>query len=53
VLLVLHSRHHPLLRIGMLIAGAALLFGITSAQGLIDFYDNATDRSPRCRCRPR
>ena len=28
------------LRIGMLIAGAALLFGITSAQGLIDFYDN-------------
>ena len=28
------------LRIGMLIAGAALLFGITTADGLIAFYDN-------------
>jgi sterol desaturase/sphingolipid hydroxylase (fatty acid hydroxylase superfamily) len=28
------------LRIGLLIAGAALLFGITTADGLIAFYDN-------------
>jgi sterol desaturase/sphingolipid hydroxylase (fatty acid hydroxylase superfamily) len=28
------------LRIGMLIVGAALLFGITTADGLIAFYDN-------------
>jgi sterol desaturase/sphingolipid hydroxylase (fatty acid hydroxylase superfamily) len=28
------------LRIGMLIAGAALLFGITTADGLVAFYDN-------------
>lgn len=28
------------LRIGLLVAGAALLFGITSAPGLIEFYDN-------------
>ena len=28
------------LRIGLLVVGAALLFGITSAQGLTEFYDN-------------
>jgi sterol desaturase/sphingolipid hydroxylase (fatty acid hydroxylase superfamily) len=28
------------LRIGLLVIGAALLFGITTAQGLVDFYDN-------------
>src|ERR1700688_4704816 len=28
------------LRIGLLIVGAALLFGITTADGLIAFYDN-------------
>jgi sterol desaturase/sphingolipid hydroxylase (fatty acid hydroxylase superfamily) len=28
------------LRIGMLIAGAAVLFGITTADGLIAFYEN-------------
>ena len=28
------------LRIGLLVAGAALLFGITTADGLIAFYDN-------------
>lgn len=28
------------LRIGLLIVGAALLFGITSADGLVEFYDN-------------
>ena len=28
------------LRIGLLVMGAALLFGITSAEGLIEFYDN-------------
>ena len=28
------------LRIGMLIAGAAVLFGITTAPGLIAFYEN-------------
>src|ERR1700732_1580746 len=28
------------LRIGLLVIGAALLFRITSAQGLIEFYDN-------------
>ena len=28
------------LRIGLLVIGAALLFGITSAEGLIAFYDN-------------
>ena len=28
------------LRIGLLVMGAALLFGITSADGLVEFYDN-------------
>jgi len=28
------------LRIGLLVMGAALFFGITSATGLVDFYDN-------------
>jgi sterol desaturase/sphingolipid hydroxylase (fatty acid hydroxylase superfamily) len=28
------------LRIGLLVLGAALLFGITSAEGLVEFYDN-------------
>jgi sterol desaturase/sphingolipid hydroxylase (fatty acid hydroxylase superfamily) len=28
------------LRIGLLVLGAALLFGITSAEGLVQFYDN-------------
>jgi sterol desaturase/sphingolipid hydroxylase (fatty acid hydroxylase superfamily) len=28
------------LRIGLLVTGAALLFGITSAEGLVAFYDN-------------
>jgi sterol desaturase/sphingolipid hydroxylase (fatty acid hydroxylase superfamily) len=28
------------LRIGLLVIGAALFFGITTAQGLVDFYDN-------------
>ena len=28
------------LRIGLLVLGAALLFGITTAEGLVEFYDN-------------
>jgi len=28
------------LRIGLLVVGAALLFGITSAPGLVEFYDD-------------
>src|ERR1700687_1742234 len=28
------------LRIGLVVMGAALLFGITSAEGLVEFYDN-------------
>ncbi len=28
------------LRIGLLVAGAAVLFGITTAEGLVEFYDN-------------
>ena len=28
------------LRIGLLVFGAAVLFGITSAQGLVEFYDD-------------
>jgi sterol desaturase/sphingolipid hydroxylase (fatty acid hydroxylase superfamily) len=37
VIIPLFARY---LRIGLLVMGAALLFGITSADGLIEFYDN-------------
>jgi sterol desaturase/sphingolipid hydroxylase (fatty acid hydroxylase superfamily) len=40
VLLVFHPRHRGYLRIGMPIVGAAVLFGITTANGLVAFYDN-------------
>jgi hypothetical protein len=31
------------------VAVAAVLFGITTADGLIAFYENGRGRSPRCR----
>jgi hypothetical protein len=37
------------LRIGMLVAAAAVLFGITTADGLIAFYQDGHGRSRRCR----
>jgi hypothetical protein len=39
------------LRIGLLVLGAAALFGITTAEGLVEFYDDDRSRNCRSGCR--